>query len=104
MPRIPTIDFANVREFYERQIGGHWFDQSTMRFFKTKLPRVAYATDAGLLFITAETSPSGDTRYSVRRQKVSGDIDTVGEFHSFRSRADALVEIKRLHGVHGKAV
>ena len=31
----------------------------------------------------------------------AGDIKTVGEFHSFRSRADALAEIKRLHSTHG---
>lgn len=104
MPRLATIPFDNVREFYARmQPNGHWFDQGAIRYFETKLPRVAYSTDAGLLFVTSETDPSGNTRFSIRRQLVSGDIKTVGEFHSFHSRADALAEIKRLHGIHGAA-
>lgn len=102
MPCIPTIPFSDVREFYEvNQPNGHWFDQGAMKFFKTKLPRVAYETDAGLLFVTGETGPCGDTRFSVRRQLVSGDIKTVGEFHSFATRAEAVAEIKRLHNIHG---
>lgn len=92
-----TIPFANVRAFYTgTHPGGHWFDKGAMRWFKTRLPRVAYQGAAGTLFVTSETNPSGQTRFSVRVQKQNGDIDTVGEFHSFATRADAVAEIKRL--------
>jgi hypothetical protein len=93
-----TIPFTEVREFYERNNpDGHWFDAGAIRFFKTRLPKIAYETNAGLLFITSEVNPSGDKRYSVRRQAVSGDIKTVGEFHLYKTRDAALAEIKRLH-------
>ena len=93
-----TIPFTEVREFYDRNVPeGHWFDAGAIRFFKTRLPKIAYETNAGLLFITSEVNPSGDKRYSVRRQAVSGDINTVGEFHFHKTRAAALAEIKRLH-------
>jgi hypothetical protein len=95
---MKTIPFSEVREFYERnQPDGHWFDAGAIRFFKTRLPKVAYETNAGLLFITSEIDPSGNKRYSVRRQAVSGDINTVGDFHSHATRAAALAAIKRLH-------
>ncbi len=98
MQRIETIPFQNVREFYaQMRPDGHWFEPGSMRFFKTKLPKVAYATDAGLLFITSEVNPSGEKRYSVRRQKVSGDIDTVGAFHFYPTRQAALAAIKSIH-------
>jgi hypothetical protein len=98
MARIPTVGFAEVREFYARtHPEGYWFEPASMRFFKTKLPAIAYETAAGLLFITSEVNPSGEKRYSIRRQEADGNINTVGEFHSFGSRATALAEVNRLH-------
>jgi hypothetical protein len=95
---IPTVFFQSVREFYKQmQPNGYWFEPATIRFFKTKLPAQAYATNAGLLFITSEVNPCGEKRYSVRRQKVTGDIETVGPFHFYPTRQAALAEIKRLH-------
>lgn len=95
---MKTIPFSNVREFYARnQPDGYWFNLSTVRFFKTKLPAKAYETDAGVLFVTRETNPSGITAFSVRRQRVNGEISTVGEFHHFPTAAAARSEIKRLH-------
>ena len=94
---MKTIPFSEVRDFYQRnQSDGHWFDADSMRFFKTKLPGSAYETSAGVLFVTAETNPSGEKRYSVRRQLVNGGINTVGDFHSFTTAAAARAEIKRL--------
>ena len=93
-----TIPISNVRAFYESaQPEGHWFSKSTMRFFKTKLPRTAYQGPAGTMFVTSETDWSDVTRYSVRVQREDGRIETVGEFHSYSARADAIAEIKRLN-------
>lgn len=95
---MKTIRFTEVRDFYKRnQPDGHWFDADSMRFFKTKLPEVAYETNAGVLFVTSEVNPSGVKAYTVRRQTVEGDIDTVGNFHSYQSQAAAMKAIKALH-------
>lgn len=95
---MKTIPFINVRQFYDQMIpDGTWFSPGNIKFFKTKLPKVAYATDAGLLFITSEVNPSGEKRYSIRQQKVSAEIKTVGPFHFYPTRQAAIAEIKRLH-------
>jgi hypothetical protein len=95
---MKTIPFTEVRDFYQRnQPDGHWFDADTIRFFKTKLPTIAYETNAGILFVTSEQDPSGVRAYSVRRQLPSGEIKTVGSFHSYRLRATAVNAIKALH-------
>jgi hypothetical protein len=95
---MKTIRFTEVRDFYKRnQPDGHWFDAGSIRFFKTKLPEIAYETNAGILFITSEVDPSGVKAYSVRRQLPSGEINTVGSFHSYQSRAAAAKAIKALH-------
>lgn len=96
--RIPTIPFEEVRKFYARkQPNGYWFSPNTMRLFRARLPRVAYETNAGVLFITSEENRSGERRYTVRRQLPNGDIITVGEFQGYPTRAAALAEVKRLH-------
>lgn len=94
---MKTIPFNHVRMYYaSHQPQGHWFSAGALKFFKSKLPASAYETTAGVLFVTAETNPSGLKAYSIRRQHVSGSIDTVGEFHSFPTAAAARAEIKRL--------
>ena len=97
--KITTIDFDDVRDFYHRnQPDGHWFDQKTLKFFGSRLPKVAYETNAGLLFISSELDFNHERRYyNVRRQTVSGKIETVGQFNSYRTRAEALNAIRQLH-------
>ena len=95
---MKTIPFNHVRMYYaSHQPNGHWFDADSMKFFKTKTPASAYEGEAGVLFVTSEVNPSGLKAYSIRRQHVSGDIKTVGEFHSYTTAAAARAEIKRLH-------
>lgn len=98
MPRIKSIPFSQVREFYDRnQPTGTWFEPGSMRFFKTRLPRVAYELDTGgVYFVTRETSPRGINAYTVRRQMPDGDIDTVGEFHAYPTPAAARAAIRSL--------
>jgi hypothetical protein len=93
-----TIPMSNVRAFYAgAQPEGRWFSKANMCFHKTKLPRTAYQGPAGTMFVTRETDWSDATRYSVRVQREDGRIETVGEFHSYLTRADAIAEIKRLN-------
>lgn len=96
---LKTIPFSNVLDYYERkQPDGHWFDRDTLRFFGSRLPSIAYETNAGLLFITSERDFDGQRRYyNVRRQTVDGHIKTVGPFNEYRTRAEALNAIKQLH-------
>ena len=53
--KIKTVDFDEVREYYERnRPAGHWFDKDTLKFWGCRLPKVAYETNAGMLFISSE--------------------------------------------------
>ena len=94
-----TIPMATVKALYDRYVGGHWFDRSTMTFFGTKLPGYAYVAGDGHYFITSERSPSGKTAFTIRHQnKVDFKIETVGDFHAYDTVAQAtetLVELLR---------
>lgn len=92
---MKPIPMQDVIDYYRiNQPAGHWFDADTMRFFKTKLPDLAYETPAGVLFLTRETNPRGLTAYTVRRQVVNGDIETVGEFHAHPTKARGMRALK----------
>lgn len=58
-------------------IGHHWFDSATMRFFKTRLL-------GGLLknrlFVSSEKHHAGKREYSIRYVKPNGAVDTLGTF------------------------
>jgi hypothetical protein len=101
MPKVTnmkTIPFSNVREYYERTTPtGHWFSRGAMKFFGTRLPSVAYETPAGVLFITSERRTDEERRYyNVRRQAVSGVIDTVGQLNDYRTRAEAMNALRNI--------
>ena len=95
---MKSIPFQEVRDYYERtRPEGHWFDRDTLRFFGSRLPKVAYETNAGLLFISSELDFDRARRYfNVRRQSVDGDIKTAGKFNEYRTRAEALNAIRNL--------
>ena len=98
--KINTIDFADVRDYYFRQNpNGHWFDTGTLKCFGSRLPKIAYETEAGVLFISSEWNfNKTQRRFTVRQQRVSGDIKSVaGGFQAYRTRAEALAAIKELH-------
>lgn len=93
---MKTVRFSDVRTAYAlHNPDGHWFDRSSMKFFSTKLPRVAYDTTAGTLFVTSEVNPAGDKAYTVRRY-INGEIKTIGNFHHYPTAAAARAEIVRL--------
>lgn len=82
---------ADVRAA-NQSIGNHWFDQSTMRFFRTKLES---GLIAGKWFITSEKASDDERRrFTVREAQPDGSIDTVGEFQGFSTRADARESLK----------
>lgn len=79
-------------EELNRQNGGYWFSRDSMRFFGT---RIESGVIRGRYFITSEQPPHGSRKYSVRSFDAQGSVDTVGDFCSFRSKADAIAAIPR---------
>ena len=74
--------------------GSHFFDDSTMRFFSSRILPTIYG---GKYFITSERDTYGDHQraYTVR-SAVDGDINTVGKFCGWATLYAAKKEAKRL--------
>jgi hypothetical protein len=101
---VKIHDLSDIRSHYERGEGGrHWFDPSTMRFFRTRLPQTAYTTDDGSrsYFVTSEqfvgSQGAAPRKYSVRCYDwTTRDISTIGEFNVIASRSTATARAKAL--------
>lgn len=75
--------------------GSHWFDKSSMRFFRSRILPKIYTGKGGIFFVSSEEGPSGGRRYSVRQfDPETADIDTFGPFNEMsRERAMRLARI-----------
>jgi hypothetical protein len=92
---IETYTIEDIRLANEAA-GKHWFDESSMRFFRTRIYEPVYHGTGGVFFVTSEKSPDGERRYSVRQfHPETGDVDTHGEFNSHRGKAAADRASKR---------
>jgi len=69
-----------------RKVGNHWFEKDTMRFFHS---RIESGIIRGRYFITSEVNPSDEKRYSVRYVTDDAEIETLGEFHSYKTKEAA---------------
>jgi hypothetical protein len=85
---------ANIRAA-NYNIGHHWFDAGTLRFFGSRVHDELYG---GRYFVTSERDSGfgslgaawgGARRYTVRVANADGSIDTVGEFGQYASRSGA---------------
>ncbi len=77
-----------------RDAGCHWFDPDTLRFFGS---RISEASFDGRYFVTSEDNFDRSARYySIREAMSDGQVDTVGDFQEFATRAQALAGIARL--------
>lgn len=88
--------FTNIGEIKEanRELGGHWFNADTLRFFGSEVLPTVYG---GRYFITKEDNFQRTKKlYTVRQAQPNGDIDTVGEFQAYATRAEAVKAIKAL--------
>jgi hypothetical protein len=82
-----------------RRHAGHWFSESTMRFFGT---RIESGVIGGRYFVTSEDNFDRTERlFTVRRADDSGDIETVGEFQDYEERANAITAAKLAAGQEG---
>ena len=80
----------------QRNHTGHWFEKSTMRFFRSRVAQYGYQGPGGVYFVSSEQFDAQSPRlYSVRRQKADGSIETVGDFQAFKSRSGAHAAAKR---------
>lgn len=70
-----------------RDNGGHWFDKSAMRFFKTKIESGVLP---GFLFVTSEQCGYGPRLFTVRQFDAAGNVSTVGKLQEWLSRRAAL--------------
>lgn len=88
--RFVYADIADVIAA-NRQIGNHWFDRDTMRFFKTK---IVSRLIAGKRFVTSERGPhDARARFTIREARPDGTIDTVGKFQAYGTRAAAMRDV-----------
>lgn len=87
--------------------GSHWWDASSMRFFRTTVASPVYQGPGGVFFVTRDKSGFGDAplRWTVRKfDPAELDIDTIGEVAGYRSAAAAQEEAKRLAGESAEVV
>lgn len=90
---IDKIDIETIK----RNHSGQWFSPNNIRFFGSRLAKIAYRGAGGIFFVSSErcrylahTDAWKHPRaYSVRQQLPDGSIDTMGEFQAYRSRETA---------------
>lgn len=97
-----TIDFSTIKARYNPGIGRHFFDRDTLRFFRSKLPRVGYEGQGGVYFVTSEqfvgsNRVASPRKYTVRKLEGEGRIETVGKFNEME-RAEAVALAKHYAG------
>lgn len=85
------LSIQEIEKVYSPGIGRHWFDPSSMRFFKSRLADVGYqSADGSVYFVSSEKGPDDRRAFSVRRLSgPKGDISTIGEFQSFATSGTA---------------
>ncbi len=84
---------SGIREA-NRDAGFHWFDADTLRFFGS---RISEASFDGRYFVTSEDNFDRSARlYSIREAMSDGQVDTVGDFQEYATRAQAIAAIARL--------
>jgi hypothetical protein len=98
---VSTIPMSVIKAQYGPREGRHWFDRSTMRFFRSHLPKQGYRGPGGVFFVTSEqfvNMQRGDVhprRYTVR-QLVDGDINKAS-----RAEAAAAAKLYAMIGTNG---
>lgn len=92
-PNRKTVSSIAELKALNEANGGCWFDKGSMRFFNS---RIESGIIKGKYFITSEQSPHDSRKFSVRSFDDRGDIDTIGEFCTLATKADAKAVIAGL--------
>lgn len=86
-------DMLEVKQ-RNKAIHHRWFEESTMRFFNSRVGDTLYA---GKYFISSEQFDYKSPRlYTVRIALESGEIDTIGKFQAYTSWESAKCAIDKL--------
>lgn len=88
----PVATVAELKRL-NRENGGCWFDQDTMRFFGT---RIESETIGGKYFVTSEQPPHGPRGYTVRNFDSQGSIGTTGDLCGYLSKSAALSAVRAI--------
>jgi len=93
----------DVKNHYYKKTKGHWFDEDSMRFFKSRLNEKLYylPQQNKVLFISSEKGPDMTRRYSIREYSLdTGAIETVGlGFQGYKTLAAAQLAASKIQGV-----
>jgi hypothetical protein len=76
-----------------RSTGGHFFDRSSKRFFRSRIGQIVIG---GRYFITSEQFDHNSARLYTIRECQNGKIETVGEFQAYATGAAARAAAKNL--------
>lgn len=81
----------DLKKDYYTKTRGHWFDEDTLRFFKSRISESLIYADKLILFVSSEQGPNGIRRYSIRQYNTkTGNIDTIGlGFQGYKTAAAA---------------
>lgn len=98
---INEIDIQEVKD-KNRGAGQFWFSSGAMRFFNSRVGSTAYKDKSGrkAYFISSEKYDYKTPRkYSIRVADLNtGNINTIGDFQEFRTRASAMRRLKEIVG------
>jgi hypothetical protein len=90
-PQTRTVRTIAELKALNKANGGCWFDAAEMRFFGT---RIESGIIGGRYFITSEQQDDDKPRrFSVRSFDDKGNVDTVGKFHAYDTKEEALAAI-----------
>ena len=93
-PVVAPISTMAELKARNRENGGHWFSPANMKFFNS---RIESGVLRGRYFISSERFDENSPRlFSVRSFDEAGEVDTVGEFQAYRSKAEAVAAVKAL--------
>jgi hypothetical protein len=93
----PEVPMGRIKT-RAKKCGSKWFDPGAMRFFNSRLPKKAFASQGAkcFYFVTSEAYDYKSKRkYSVRRM-CACKVDTIGEFQQYSSQKTATNVAKRL--------
>jgi hypothetical protein len=91
-----TLSMSYIKELNQSK-GQYFFSPSTTSFFKSKYPQYALKKGNYAYFVTGETNPSQETKFTIRKINLeTGDTSTEGEFFEYSSRWEAEKEMRKL--------
>jgi len=92
---MKTVSIDQVKERAEKG-SPHFFDDDTIRFFKSRISETCYKIGTDIYFITSERGPNMPRKWTVRKCDLKGDINAVGDFQEYDNLMQARRAIKEI--------